>query len=221
MDSSLLNKPVAVRVYLPPCFDAQREEAYPLLVLLHGQSFKDDQWDRLGADEAAQKLISARKSQPFIIAMPREAYYLQEISQSKFGEIITEELLPWLAEKYDACVSRECTAIGGISRGAIWAYRLGATHPELFGAVGGHSLPGGVTETVIYLRKLAVEQRPRLYLDSGGMDRYLKEAVAYEQALTQYKIAHEWHFNSGAHDETYWQVHTAEYVAWYCELWGP
>jgi enterochelin esterase-like enzyme len=221
LNSTILNRPVVVRLYLPPCFDQQRTQPYPLLVLLHGQSGNDDQWDRLGAGDSAQKLIAAKQSQPFIIAMPREEYYLQEMNTSFFGQMIVDELLPYLASTYHTCTIRECTAIGGISRGAMWAFRVGATHPDLFGAIGGHSLPGGVYETSFKLRKLTREQRPKLYLDSGGADRYLKSAIAFEQTLTSLGIAHEWHLNSGAHDEIYWQAHTAEYMSWYSQMWLP
>ena len=41
--------PLAFRVYLPPCYEESSEIDYPVLYLLHGQSYKDDQWDRLGA----------------------------------------------------------------------------------------------------------------------------------------------------------------------------
>jgi S-formylglutathione hydrolase FrmB len=36
------------RVYLPPCFDPNENARYPVLYMIHGQSFNDDQWVRLG-----------------------------------------------------------------------------------------------------------------------------------------------------------------------------
>ena len=47
------------RVYLPPCYDEQPDRRYPVLYLLHGQSFTEDQWIRLGVPETADALIAS------------------------------------------------------------------------------------------------------------------------------------------------------------------
>ena len=49
MPSEVMNYPMEGRIYLPPCYGFDPEKTYPVLYFLHGQSFKDDQWDRLGA----------------------------------------------------------------------------------------------------------------------------------------------------------------------------
>ena len=36
-------------IYLPPCYDEKTDQRYPVLYLLHGQTYTDDQWIRLGA----------------------------------------------------------------------------------------------------------------------------------------------------------------------------
>ena len=41
--------PQEFRIYLPPCYEEKAEQRYPVLYLLHGQTFTDDQWVRLGA----------------------------------------------------------------------------------------------------------------------------------------------------------------------------
>ena len=43
------NPPQLFLIYLPPCYDQKTNQRYPVLYLLHGQTYIDDQWVRLGA----------------------------------------------------------------------------------------------------------------------------------------------------------------------------
>ncbi|MDZ4159406.1 MAG: alpha/beta hydrolase-fold protein, partial [Anaerolineaceae bacterium] len=70
VETRVLTKPLTVSVYLPPCFDSQPQEAYPVLYLLHGQSSDDRLWQRLGALHAADQLILSGETHPFLIVMP-------------------------------------------------------------------------------------------------------------------------------------------------------
>ncbi len=68
--------------------------------------------------------------------MPYEEYSLEDPADSSFGKLITQGLLPWLDQHYNTCTERACRAIGGMSRGAAWAVRLGFTDWKDFGEVG-------------------------------------------------------------------------------------
>jgi type IV secretory pathway VirB10-like protein len=41
------------RVYTPPCFEVDAGTRYPVLYMIHGQTYNDDQWERLGIADAA------------------------------------------------------------------------------------------------------------------------------------------------------------------------
>ncbi len=138
--SELLTLPLEFRVYLPPCYDQQPERTYPVLYLIHGQSYNDDQWDRLGADEAADALIAAEQTAPFLIVMPRDRVWSQP-TEDKFGEAVVQDLLPWIDAHYRTRAERAYRAVGGLSRGAGWAVHLGFSQWEYFSAIGAHSLP--------------------------------------------------------------------------------
>jgi enterochelin esterase-like enzyme len=222
LESEFMPKPLVVRLYLPPCFDQGAQDNYPLIVLLHGQSFNDDQWDRLGVIEMADKLIMAGDSPPFIIAMPREEYYLQDPAETGFGEAIIYTLVPWLETNYAVCAERSCKAIGGISRGAAWAVRLGYIHWDMFGAIGGHSFPpfkNDIFNLPYWLKAFPAAERPALYLDIGIHDPYLRPNIDFHEKFIEYNVPHEWHLNVGGHEEIYWQEHVAEYMRWYTEPW--
>jgi len=210
-----------LRLYLPPCYAAGAAR-YPLLVMLHGQSFDDGQWERLGLLAAADRLIAAGELRPALIVMPYEERWLQSPQQSGFGDALVTALLPWLDRNYSTCTQRQCRAIGGLSRGAAWAVRLGFTHWEQFGAVGAHSLPPFLGDDVRlggWLKAIPPGQTPRLYLDIGEKDRYRKPAEEFEALLGKYAVPHEWHLGAGQHDEVYWSVHVEEYLRWYAAGW--
>src|ERR1700690_3635749 len=62
-------------IYLPPCYDAQTDQRYPVLYLLHGQTYIDDQWVRIGAPQAADQLILSGQAAPFIMVFPDDRYW--------------------------------------------------------------------------------------------------------------------------------------------------
>ncbi len=223
LNSSLLRLPMEYRVYLPPCYDEDKIRRYPVLYLIHGQNYNEDQWDRLGADETADRLIQAGETAPFIIVMPRDRNWDQP-TVDRFGEVLVNELVPLIDDRYRTLPDRSKRAIGGLSRGAGWAVHLGLSHWELFGAIGGHSLPVFWTDTSLirtWLAKIPLTSMPRIYLDIGDRDRpqILSSATWFERLLTQLGIPHEWYLFTGYHEEAYWQKHLDQYLRWYAGDW--
>jgi enterochelin esterase-like enzyme len=219
----LLPDPLEFRVYLPPCYAAQPDRRYPSLYLIHGQSYTDDQWDRLGADESADALIAAGEMPPFLMIMPRDRRWDQP-DQDHFGQSVADSLVPWIDAHYRTRPEREYRAVGGLSRGAGWAVHLALSRWELFGALGGHSTPVFWTDTYHikeWLSAIPPEQMPRIYLDNPNNDRseIMKSSIWFEKLLTQWDIAHEWALFTGYHEEKYWQAHVEQYLRWYAEGW--
>lgn len=222
-ESTLLNKPFDYRVYTPPCYDVSGKTQYPTLYILHGQSFNDDQWDRLGLDEAADQLISTGKIVPLIIVMPQESAYLEDTLSAKYDDALVYELLPWIETRYPVIPDRLHRAIGGLSRGAGWAMRIGLERADLFGSIGGHSLAQLKSDffSVPKWRKNTPEEElPRIYLDIGLLDFVKDTARIFETRLSEYSYPHEWHLNQGSHTESYWSAHVDEYLIWYNSGWS-
>lgn len=208
-------------VYLPPCYSETYPGGYPVLYLIHGQSFTDDQWGRLGVPAAADADFLSGMLKPFIVVMPRDEYYLEDWYHSSFGENLANGLVPWVDSHYHTCSQRSCRAIGGLSRGATWAVVLGISHWQLFGTVGAHSLPASpYTEATTRDHFLAMQfQYPRLWLDIGDVDSLRPGAEKFKDYLQKYNIPFEWHLNQGGHTETYWSAHVPEYLQWYGQAW--
>ncbi len=221
--SDLLPLPMEYRVYLPPCYDQFPERRYPILYLIHGQNFNDDQWDRLGVDEMADKLIAEGEISPLIIVMPRDRSWNQP-TEDMFGQVVAEQLLPRIDQLYRTRVERGYRAIGGLSRGAGWALHLGLSRWESFGAIGLHSLPvfwTDLPDIKTWLDSIPHGSLPRIYMDLGDRDRpqISKSAIWFEELLTEKRIPHEWHLYPGYHEEAYWEDHIEEYLLWYTQSW--
>ena len=221
--SARLKLPLEYAVYLPPCYDQPPQQRYPVLYLIHGMNYNHDQWDRLGADETANALAAAGEVSPFIIVMPRDRSW-DEPERDPFGEALVEELIPYIEQTYRTLPERKYRAVGGLSRGAGWAVHLGLSRWDLFGAIGGHSLPVFWSDTSRvrgWLADIPPDSYPRIYLDIGERDRpsILNSARWFENLLNEEGIPHEWHLNPGYHDEEYWSAHVEAYLRWYAQEW--
>ena len=223
LETNLLRLPLEYRVYLPPCYHQEFERHYPVLFLIHGQSYNDDQWDRLGADETADRLIADGKLAPFIIVMPRDRFGGQP-RENNFARVIVEELLEYIDGEYRTRPERQYRAVGGLSRGGGWAVHLGLNHWDTFGAFGGHSPAiffDDAQHMRVYLGEIPPEAMPRIYLDIGDRDRpeIMRAALWFEELLNVFGISHEWYLFSGYHTEEYWQDHLETYLLWYADNW--
>jgi enterochelin esterase-like enzyme len=222
LDSNLLNDPYTVSIYTPPCYGIDAAKKYPVLYLLHGQNMDDTFWLSLGAAEIADQLIAAGNA-PFLMVMPFEEKNFDIPTESKFGDSVMQELIPWFEQHYSVCTERNCRAIGGISRGGGWAMRLAMRNFDMFGAVGGHSMgpmAGDWWQAQKHLETHTPEEYPRIYIDRGEDDFLAADIDSFEKVLASNGIPHEYHINPGRHEKAYWQAHVAEYLQWYAEGWN-
>jgi enterochelin esterase-like enzyme len=216
-----LDKPMRYIVYLPPCYTFDEKQRFAVLYLLHGQNSTEEQWIRVGAVTAADQIISAKEAPPFIIVFPFDYSYKQP-AEYKFEEVFINLLIPQIDSTYRTQTEVSQRAVGGLSRGGAWALRLGTRHPELFGAIGGHSPAIFYTdEKPLFKRLLEIQpdQLPRIWLDAGSNDSEYNVIVPFEQFLSENNIPHEWHEYQGWHDEKYWSAHVKEYLLWYTRNW--
>jgi enterochelin esterase-like enzyme len=213
--SSNLPGTLEYSLYLPPCYTKDR--TYPVLYLLHGLTYKDDQWIRLGVVTAADNLISSGKTQSFIIVLPFD-YNWRTPPESKFGDALVLDLVPRIEQEYHASRQPGDRAVGGLSRGGGWAYWLMINHPNVFGSIGGHSPALFQKDPEVWLDLIRYhypEGSPRLWLDAGNADPEINSLTRLHEAFLDEEIRHDWKINDGAHEETYWRQHVSEYLEWY------
>lgn len=216
-------KPMAVRVYLPPCYSADHPGGYPVLFLLHGLNFNEEQWERIGVARTADDLILAGELSPFLVVMPQEVYWRVPPADSNYIEVLLDAVVPWVEQTYAACTDRSCRAVGGLSRGGGWALHLGVLHPDVFSAIGLHSPASFYGDTVRlpgWLKAIPQDLQPRIWLDYGRSDPEAPESEALEKLLAEAGIPYQYYRNVGAHDEKYWSAHLDEYLRWYAAEWS-
>ena len=222
IDSELMKGAFYFSVYFPPCYSPDRTDKYPVLYALHGQKFNDEMWIDLGMAEEIDRLVINGEVQPFLVVMPFEEFYYRGADGNNFPVALKDEIIPWVEGTLNACSEKACRAIGGISRGASWAIRIGLTEWDFFGSVGSHSLPtfkGDIGNLPGWLDAIPFGEEPRIYLDTGRFDPEVKTAYRFEQILNENGIPHDWHMNEGHHNEEYWRAHMQEYIRWYADGW--
>lgn len=218
LNSLALNRKLPLRIYLPPCYEAQTWRAYPVLYLIHGLNMSETTWGDLGVDEVADALIDIGDIPPVIIVMPRAA------DDSRFTDAVVFDLLPFIDTHYRTVPDRAHRAIGGMSRGGGWSVRIGFRHPELFSAVGLHSVAvfyADESKVTRWINDLPDDLAPRIYMDIGENDSLIESVQWLDDALTQRGLAHEFHLNPGSHTFDYWAKHLPEYLRWYTGGWQP
>jgi enterochelin esterase-like enzyme len=214
-----MSRSLPYRVYLPPCYDPEAGRDYSVLILIHGLQSSDAQWDELGVNEAADAAIRTGDLAPMVIVMPWERKGLD------FESAIVEVLLPHVRAVYAGAGDRESTAIGGLSRGAGWALRIGLKHPDAFGSIGLHS-PAVLSPDMYYVTDWIEaagqeSQVPRLWIDIAERDTSRAGAQDLAELLSDLGITYAWSSAPGEHSAPYWSSRVIDYLEWYGEYWSP
>ena len=221
MDSKVYHAPVKYSIYLPPCYEEKAALKYPVLYLLHGQTYNNQQWVHLGLADIADELINARRMVPMIIVLPNDPDWRQP-EESPFGRMLVGEMIPFIDQTYPTLSGRQYRAIGGLSRGASWALHLGLTEWQLFSRIGAHSLPVFAMDNASipkWLDDIPSGSAPQFYIDMGDQDPELNTARNVERLLSDRHLPHDWHMFTGTHEEEYWNRHLQKYLLWYACEW--
>lgn len=219
-------------VYVPPHYDEEPGRSYPVLYLQDGQNLFDPRTSFAGRTwevrEHADAAIRAGEVEPVIIVGIYNTgdQRLREYTHERdwqhgggdaalYGRLLTEELMPWIAERYRVRTDRASTGLGGSSLGALVTLFLGLRHPEKFGklAVLSPSVWWNHKSILSYVNEHApqVWERPRLWLDVG--DQEGRRTLLDAEQLARRLRANGWvpgdtlHFErvtGGSHDESSW-----------------
>jgi enterochelin esterase-like enzyme len=211
------------QLYLPPCYQTDGNRRFPVVYLFHGATYDDGQWPRLGVTETAERLIASEEIPPFIIVMPYNRASWRNPEDDPFDQAILDSLIPYMDTHYRTLADRHYRAIGGLSRGAGWALRLGLTHPQLFARIGLHSpviFYQDQFKIKDWLRELPADSQPSIYLDIGRSDKEHGNAAQLAALLSDAHIPLTWRLGEGTHDETYWQAQVENYLRWYAADWN-
>lgn len=216
VQSAVLGRRVAYSLYLPPCYDASSSRTYPVLYLLHGANADNTQWPDLNVAPDADALIAQGTIPPLVVVMPDGNYLPGE----DYATFVLRDLMPHIEQTQRIAPEPTAHAIGGLSQGGYWAFEIALAHPELFGAVGGHS-PATSSNLTAMLTPKNVEglKKLQIYLDVGQDDSLAPGVNAFSAALEAHGLTPIFHVYPGGHTRPYWRTHTAEYLIFYSGAW--
>lgn len=131
-----------VLVWLPPDYNNENENRYPVIYMHDGQNLFDVVTASFGvewnADETSDSLIRNNFAEPYIIVAiyntPNRAdEYSQHAKGDLYREFLTKKLKPFIDKTYKTLPDAQHTFTFGSSAGATVAFLLAWNNPEVFG----------------------------------------------------------------------------------------
>ncbi|HEX2690343.1 MAG TPA: alpha/beta hydrolase-fold protein [Kofleriaceae bacterium] len=228
-----------VVVYLPPSYDENSTESYPVVYMHDGQNLFDDaqafggiSWDVAGALDRGAADATIRDA--IVVAIANTAARIAEytpIADPSYGgggadgylHLVADQIKPRIDHDYRTLAGREHTAIMGSSLGGLVSVYAGVTRPDVFGLVGALSPSTWWDGTWIIPRVASEPTDPvRVYVDSGDSGdsqdgradtATLAQAYRTRGATLDYVV------QAGAqHNEYYWRQRVPGALAF---LLGP
>jgi enterochelin esterase-like enzyme len=155
-------------VYLPPDYESQARQRYPVLYLQHGGGEDETGWIRQGrANFILDNLIAAGEAKPMIIVMaygyarragaaapnltgpalgtPQAAQARNEMA-TIFEQDVTQALIPFIDATYRTVADRDHRAMAGLSMGGFQTFHVTLRHLDLFSHIGGFSGAAGLLD---------------------------------------------------------------------------
>jgi len=230
-------------VYRPPGYENDPDRRYPLLLMQDGQNIWSTSpnfptgW-RL--HQAADTLIASVEIEPLMIcgigftSARSEEYVSKAVGQpgrtdgaARYGRMVVEEVLPFVADRYRLSGDPANTFIGGSSFGALAVIDLGLTYPDTFGAIVLESIgvQGGLVQAI---GRLGGKQPWRVWQEVGtnewvGNPKSTAEYLRLNRQLRNAFLAQGWtegpnfHYAEvpgGRHDEPTWASRMPDLLRW-------
>jgi len=174
-------------VYVPPMYDAQPDQRYPALYMQDGQNLfdaetsfiKGNYW-RMG--ETADELILAGQIEPLIIVgiyntgadrikeyTPLEDQRLGGGKADAYGQMLVDELKPFIDHSYRSLPGAENCGLGGSSLGGLVSLYLGLKYTWVFSKLIVMSPSVWWHDRAILRTVAQIQRKPdlRIWLDVG------------------------------------------------------
>jgi S-formylglutathione hydrolase FrmB len=157
--SKILGRAVPYCVMLPPSYDAQKTQRYPVLYYLHGLGDNEQSLINAGGWSIYEDQLAQKKVGEFLIVTPYEFRSFAINSRDgkmKYEDFFLREFMPAIEKKYRIKAGRASHGIMGISMGGYGALHYAFKYPQKFISVSAHmaalrnTLPnnlGGVPES--------------------------------------------------------------------------
>lgn len=207
-------------IYTPPGYDANTNEKYPVLYILHGGGEDETGWAMQGkADLIMDNLIASKKAKPMLIVMPdanMEGPAFDESLLKTFESELKETIIPLVEKGYRAETGANQRALAGLSMGGIHTLYTGIKNTDLFSYLGVfssgwiQSRHGSIADAQYNFMKantaMINSNLEALWISMGG-----KEDIAYRNCqlmltrLEELNIKHTYNEYPGGHTWPVWR----------------
>ncbi len=142
-----------VTIYLPPGYNANRNQRYPVVYLLHGYLLTDQYWTGVGVSSpgvnmpgvdvpaAMDNLIARGHAKPMIVVMPNAysvyagSMYSNSVTTGDWETYVAEDLVAYMDSHYGTIPDRLSRGLAGHSMGGYGAIRIGMKRPDVFSSL--------------------------------------------------------------------------------------
>lgn len=163
-----------LRVFLPPGYDENLLERYPVLYMQDGQNlfFPDEAFN--GHHWKVQESLGVLESMNLVRKVIVVGIYPNDRTKdytadgyAEYGRYLVEDVKPWVDAKYRTLTGAADTAVLGSSLGGVVSFHLAWEHPDVFGNAGCLSSTFGWNDDLLDRVRREPRRNVRFYLDSG------------------------------------------------------
>ncbi|MHB8487165.1 MAG: alpha/beta hydrolase [Candidatus Acidiferrales bacterium] len=140
--SQILSRAVRYCAILPPSYDENKTQRYPVVYFLHGLGENEQMLVSSGGWNLIEDLWEQHQLGEFLIVTPDAGtsfYINSRDGRERYEDFFIREFLPFVERTYRTRPGRRYRGIGGISMGGYGALHLAFRHPELFTSVSANS----------------------------------------------------------------------------------
>ena len=131
-----------VIVYLPPSYQTNKSQRYPVVYFLHGYGIgADAYWNMMKVQEAADGDITSGTAHEMILVHPdantiyNGSMYSNSPTTGDWEAYISDDLVSYIDSHYRTLSDRMSRGLAGHSMGGYGTVRIGMKHPEVFSSL--------------------------------------------------------------------------------------
>ncbi len=201
-----------VTIYTPPGYSSTGTTKYPVVYLMHGIGGNEVSWIGQGSNEGhAQNdldfLYSQNKAKPMIVVMPDGNVKTASDQFGAFGDVLLNDLIPWVEKTYPVATDPDSRALAGLSMGGGQTFNFGFPNTDKFHYLGPYSAAPNTQAPATTIKDVATIKNnlKLIYISYGSTDGLINNGQQYHTFLDQNNVFHFWQIEQGlGHEMTVW-----------------
>jgi S-formylglutathione hydrolase FrmB len=141
LQSKILGRAVPYCAMLPPSYDSQKSQRYPVLYYLHGLGDNEQSLINGGGWSIYEDQLAQKKIGEFLIVTPNgfQSFYINSRDgKVRYEDFFLREFMPAIEKKYRIKAGRSSHGIMGVSMGGYGALHYAFKYPQMFVSVSTH-----------------------------------------------------------------------------------